>query len=122
MQKLIQQFVHDSNNNQAIAQLIKNENFIVMIKWNEASCAIELKDKQFLATETIEVKPDYMMEGSSDSLKDIISGKVLLRAMVASNHVKVSATLRKLLFLESLFYLGNVMNTQNNINKEKVSP
>lgn len=109
MKQLVLQFVHDSNNNQVIAQLIKNENFIIMIKGNEDAYVIEIKDKRFIAIDSLEVKPDYIMEGSSDSLKEIISGRVLLRAMVASNQVKVSATLRKLLLLESLFYLGNVV-------------
>jgi hypothetical protein len=108
MQLVVEKLIGNFNKNYVVKPLIKKERFILLIKCVDAFFYMELKDD--LLSQIIESnqKPDIVIEGDIDTLKQILQGEILLRNALSSNHVEISSTMRNILLLESLFYMVNV--------------
>ncbi|MGP7816342.1 hypothetical protein [Niallia sp. 01092] len=111
MQQFIMDLLERLNKSHVIKPLIKNESFIMLLTCNQEKYCIELKEVRFDLLKSNPVKPDILMEGSESCLQSIFLGEVLLRELKKEKSLTITTTIRKLLMLESLFYLVNIKNT-----------
>lgn len=108
MHRLVRRLIDNLNKSSAIKPLINKETFILLVKFKEEHHYIQLKNFQFHLVERIDCKPDIILEGCEDGLQAILLGKTLLRESKKRKDIFITSNFRKVLMLESLFYLGNI--------------
>ncbi|GKU83216.1 hypothetical protein [Niallia sp. NCCP-28] len=108
MHQLVKRLIDNLNKSNAIKPLLYKKTFILLVKCEEEHYCIQLKNVQFHLVEKLECKPDIVLEGCRKGLQAILLGKTLLRESKKSQDIFITSNFRKVLMLESLFYLGNL--------------
>ncbi|PKG23587.1 hypothetical protein [Niallia nealsonii] len=108
MHQLVMRLIDNLNKSNAIKPMLYKKTFILLVKCDEEHYYIELKDVQFRLVEKLDCKPDIVLEGCEKDLQAILLGKTLLRESKKRQNIFITSNFRKVLMLESLFYLGNL--------------
>jgi hypothetical protein len=107
MEKSVQAFLIKINEQKHVLELIKNvENLTINLIAKNSITAFTITNKELYILENEnEAVNTCEISGKTKDLQDLLSGKEQLRVLLRHGKIRISASFRIILLLESLFYL-----------------
>jgi hypothetical protein len=100
-------FIDEVKSKTHLNQLLKDLVFSICLKAENERIPLSVRNGEILMDHNNNDEIyDAIISGPRDSIQAILTGKEKLRDAMRWNDVTVTSTFRKLLFLESLFYLS----------------
>lgn len=109
MKELVEKFIEEVKSKGHVKQLINNADasFSLLIQTEREVAKLVFDNKNILITYPQYFEnPDVTISGSIENLRSIFMGKEKLREAINNKNITVQASFRRLLFLESLFFLS----------------
>lgn len=107
MMETVQAYIKTINARKHVLLLIENIDLTIKLTAKEQSVFLCLKNgKVYLATESDPKTWQCEIMGEYKTVIDMILGKEKLRTLINKGDLRVTASFRTLLLLESLFYLA----------------
>lgn len=107
LQEWVTSLVDNLNRKEVLKPLLRNTSFSLAICCQNTSHVIEFRNNHFSWRPKKDENPDVWLSGERESLHKITSGEILLRKARKMGLIQLDGSLRKILLLESLFFLSN---------------
>ncbi len=107
LQEWMKSFVDKLNRKESLKPLFRNTSLSLAISCQNDVYIMELRDNRFSWRRMTDENPDVWLTGERDSIMKVSTGEILLRKAKKSELIQLEGSLRKILLLESLFFLSN---------------
>lgn len=99
-------FVEKLNRKESLKPLLRNASLSLVLTCQNESYFMELKNNRFSWRRMKDDKPDIWLTGDRTSISLVTEGEILLREAKKRGSIQLEGSLRKILLLESLFFLS----------------
>lgn len=107
MIQLVKLWTKQVNQKAALRKMLKGIHFSFQLTIEKKTVTIKIENGLVHVEETSQHRPqDKRLEGNEELFLSIIYGERKLREVVENNEMKTTFSIRELLLVESLFYLG----------------
>ncbi|MEK4653292.1 MULTISPECIES: SCP2 sterol-binding domain-containing protein [unclassified Niallia] len=101
-------FVEKLNRKESLKPLLRNASLSLVLTCQNESYYMELKNNRFSWRRMKgEDNPDIWLTGDMTSISLVMEGEVLLREAKKNGSIQLEGSLRKILLLESVFFLSH---------------
>ncbi|SFB12393.1 MULTISPECIES: hypothetical protein [unclassified Bacillus (in: firmicutes)] len=105
MQEFVEQFSKSLRSKKHLLQLVQTKDLGILFDTGEDRSFLHFKDGEIVDRESDASKKELVqLQCSREVLNDLLGGRIKLREL--SNEIKVKASFRNVLLVESLFYLS----------------
>ncbi|MCL6573118.1 MAG: hypothetical protein K6T88_15780 [Bacillus sp. (in: Bacteria)] len=114
MIEAVQTFLATLKEQEHLLPLIHNANLQVALQTKQETTLLAIKNREiFILPELANQQEHIVISGNIKALKQLLEGKGTLRFLTSKGLLKVSASFRTTLLLESIFYLTNSQERQH---------
>lgn len=106
MKELLNSLVAEVNSRTHLVPLLKKTDLTILMTTGKEEFYLIIEEGKLRSEESVEKDADVFIEGNPDSIRLLLTGKMKLREAVKQELLKLDASFRVVLFLESLFLLG----------------
>ncbi|NRG28019.1 SCP2 sterol-binding domain-containing protein [Bacillus circulans] len=101
-------FVEKLNRKESLKPLLRNASLSLVLTCQNESYYMELKNNRFSWRRMKgEDNPDIWLTGDMTSISLVMEGEILLREAKKNGSIQLEGSLRKILLLESVFFLSH---------------